>query len=59
MFLLLLTGMDSDETIDRRTGECRGCDTPNTFLPFSKSCNIFVSFDRICNVILSFDPIAT
>ena len=34
----LLTGMDSDKTIDGHTGGFRGCDTPNTFPPFRKSC---------------------
>ena len=33
MSLLLLTGMDSDGTINGHAGGCRGCDTPTTSLP--------------------------
>jgi len=29
----LLTSVDSDGTIDRHTGGCRGCNTLNAFLP--------------------------
>ena len=33
MFLPLLTGMDSDETIGRHTGGCRGVTPPTISLP--------------------------